>query len=254
MAHVITSSISETECIGDSLNTKINPNFLNLDNSVQSLSTSVQSLSTNKNIFTGNVGIGTSSPTFNLDIEGNIRVKGAELSAAYITLKSGYQSGYIGYSDLSNKNIMSVWQTASGSLVLGTNDSIRVNITSGGNVGIGGFEATPTSNLTIYGSFATPVPTVVTTSSYTVPASATSLIHSAAAGTYTLPNPALYSGRWLFIKTVSAVNISSASPNVEPLSSLAPRNTILPQTGAAAQGKWVNLQSDGTDWVAMAGN
>jgi hypothetical protein len=81
MPHNITNSISETECIGDSLNTKINPNFLKLDEAVQSLSASlsantqnlsanIQNLSANKNTFSGSVtisgslGIGTTTPVF----------------------------------------------------------------------------------------------------------------------------------------------------------------------------------------------
>jgi hypothetical protein len=44
MTYVFTQNIPEDECMGDSLNLRINPNFLQLDTAVQTLSTNLQSL------------------------------------------------------------------------------------------------------------------------------------------------------------------------------------------------------------------
>lgn len=47
MAYLYTQQILDTECIGNSLNDKINPNFLSLDNTIQSLSATTQTLTNN---------------------------------------------------------------------------------------------------------------------------------------------------------------------------------------------------------------
>jgi hypothetical protein len=131
---------------------------------------------------------------------------------------------------------------------LSTTEYMRIN--SNGNVGI--HTAFPASDLTVSGSFATSFPVVVTSTSYTVPASATSIIHNAGGATYTLPAAATYPGQWLYIKTLSAVVINSATANVTPLTSNNPLVTILPQTGVVASGRWTKLQSNGTHWVTVA--
>jgi hypothetical protein len=283
MAHVITNSISETECIGDSLNTKINPNFLNLDNSVQSLST-------NKNIFTGNVGIGITNPGAygKLAVDGSLFLNGetspfstvggvpsadeVNRTNTFITFgPAGTLNDWAYLRQIGQENVfhmsldllddadsVSIGQAFSIRIIssVPNPDSTpltRVHINGTGNVGIG--TSSPNSKLTINGSFATSAPITVNTSSYTVPASATSLTHIGSTNSgYILPSPSACPGQWLYIKTVTAVILSSTSANVEPLSSTTPINRILPQTGTAAIGKWVNLQSDGTDWIAMAGN
>lgn len=66
--------------------------------------------------------------------------------------------------------------------------------------------------------------------------------------TVTLPDPALAPGRWLFIKTIAAQTVVSASANVKPANSNTAGTAIL----AATAGAWAMLISDGTAWVVMA--
>lgn len=68
--------------------------------------------------------------------------------------------------------------------------------------------------------------------------------------TVTLPSASTFSGRWIYIKTIAAFTVVSASSNVVPRTSATAGTTIL----AATAGKWAALQSDGTNWVIMMGN
>ena len=68
--------------------------------------------------------------------------------------------------------------------------------------------------------------------------------------TLTLPTASSYSGRFLFIKTIAAQLVNSASSNVCPSTSATPGTAILTNTA----GKWAILQSDGTNWIVMAAN
>jgi len=156
--------------------------------------------------------------------------------------------------------IMFTGGTLSGTAAIGGNE--RMRITNTGNVGIG--TSTPNAVLTVSGAissnstFSTCVP-LITSTAYTVSTSIASLILTGAT-TVTLPNPASYPGRWLTIKNaINAATIVSASTNVISITGSsgysAPSTLILPQSGTPAQvGKWVQLQSDGTYWVAMAAN
>lgn len=68
--------------------------------------------------------------------------------------------------------------------------------------------------------------------------------------TATLPSAASFIGRVVVIKTIAAYTVVSASSNVVPINSATAGTAIL----AATAGKWAELVSDGTNWVAMAGN
>lgn len=57
-------------------------------------------------------------------------------------------------------------------------------------------------------------------------------------------------GRWLYVKSITAQVINSASSNVVPLAGGAAGTALL----ASGAGKWAMLQSDGTNWITMAGN
>jgi len=108
-------------------------------------------------------------------------------------------------------------------------------------------------NQTIY----TSVP-FITGNAYVVSSTTYALILTAAT-TLTLPTPSVYPGRWLTIKNaIAPAVIVSATSNVISITGAtgisAPNTTILPQSGSAVVGKWVQLQSDGTNWVAMAAN
>lgn len=114
-------------------------------------------------------------------------------------------------------------------------------------VGIG--TATPTAKLQVNGSFAINAPVTVTTN-YTVAADATFIINNrAASNTLTLPTPADNTGRVLFVSTIQAQTVVSASLNVVPREGGSAGTAILPAT----DGAWAMLVCDGTNWIEMAG-
>lgn len=67
--------------------------------------------------------------------------------------------------------------------------------------------------------------------------------------TVTMPSAASFNGREIYIKTIAAFSVVSASSNIIPKVGGAATTTIL----AAAAGSWATLVSDGTNWVTMAG-
>lgn len=68
--------------------------------------------------------------------------------------------------------------------------------------------------------------------------------------TVTFPTASANAGRVVWIKTIAAQAVSSASTNVKPLTSATAGTAIL--TGTA--GKFAMLVCDGTDWVVMSAN
>ena len=102
----------------------------------------------------GNVGIGTASPSSVLHVYGpssgdNIRIQTAGVSALKVFSNNqtsnsfDFAQGFASASD----NVGYVWNNANAAMVLGTNATERLRITSGGNVGIG--TATAGGKLTI---------------------------------------------------------------------------------------------------------
>jgi len=119
---------------------------------------------------------------------------------------------------------------------------------STGNVGIG--TTSPTSLLTVAGPISTQAP-ATKTAAYSMIATDSSLIFNGTASSIlTLQAASSYTGRILYVKTIAAFTVDSASANVVPLGSSTAGTAIL----AATAGKWAMLQSDGTNWVIMAGN
>lgn len=107
------------------------------------------------------------------------------------------------------------------------------------------------TNVNATGYLATGTPVTQTGTTGTVGANDGSIIVNASGPfTETLPVAANFPGRWLHVKSIAAQTIVSASSNVVPLAGGA-AGTALLTSGA---GKWANLQSDGTNWVVMAGN
>ena len=68
--------------------------------------------------------------------------------------------------------------------------------------------------------------------------------------TVTLPNPAVWTGPAIHLKTIAAFTVVSASANVIPLTGGAAGTAIL----AATAGKWATLVTNGENWVIMQGN
>lgn len=112
-------------------------------------------------------------------------------------------------------------------------------------------DATNLGNLEIVGSFGTRAPVTLTGTSGTVTAVQGSVIVNASgAFTITLPAAASYSGHWIWIKSIAAQTIASATSNVVPRAGGAAGTALL----ASGAGNWANLQSDGTNWITMAGS
>ena len=86
----------------------------------------------------GNVGIGTTSPAYKLEVNGSF---GTVTSGIYLEYNSGilYHAGGSGnyYQYISGANYLLSNRTATGALVFSTVDTERMRITSAGNVGIG---------------------------------------------------------------------------------------------------------------------
>lgn len=66
--------------------------------------------------------------------------------------------------------------------------------------------------------------------------------------TVTFPSAAASTGRVVWIKTIAAQTVVSASSNVVPINSATAGTAIL----AATAGTWAMLVCDGTNWVVMA--
>jgi hypothetical protein len=123
-----------------------------------------------------------------------------------------------------------------------------MRITGAGNVGIG--TATNLSTLTVNGSFASKSPSTVNAATYTVAATDGSLRFTTTNCTVTLPAAASFPGRILYLNTITANSVISASSNVIPLGSNTAGTAIL----AATLGKFAMIQSDGTNWITMMAN
>lgn len=117
---------------------------------------------------------------------------------------------------------------------------------SADRVGIG--TSTPTAKLQVNGSFALAAPVTVTTD-YTVAAGVTFIISNrGASNTLTLPTASSHTGRILFVLTIQAFAVISASSNVVPLAGGTAATPILP----GVDGAWCMLVSTGTAWQIMA--
>jgi hypothetical protein len=92
---------------------------------------------------------------------------------------------------------------------------------------------------------------VTKTADFTLGANENEVICNGSASiTVTLPAASGWCVRKVRLKTIAAYTVVSASSNVVPLTGGAAGTAIL----AATAGKWVELVSDGTNWIIMAGN
>mgnify|MGYP007083421479 CR=1 FL=1 len=92
-------------------------------------------------------------------------------------------------------------------------------------------------------------PATLKTANFTVAENETHIICNGTGSiTVTLPSASLWAGREIYIKTIAAQAVASASSNVKPINSNTAGTAIL----AGSAGAWALLVSDGTNWVIMA--
>lgn len=90
---------------------------------------------------------------------------------------------------------------------------------------------------------------VIKTASFTLADNENFLVCNGAGSiTITFPSAAANSGRVVWVKTIAAQTVVSASSNVKPIGTNTAGTAIL----AASAGAWAMLVCDGTDWVVMA--
>ena len=233
----------------------------------------------------GNVGIGTTGPNVSLQVAGtgyfgstylsdytNLGVNtlvavGSNPAGFALIVNSSTVNEYsrISFGGRSTNSITKFLGSVEGGIeTAGTDSTIngfvrftttaagaateKVRITSAGNIGIG--TMSPASLLTVAGPISTQAP-ATKTAAYSMIATDSSLIFNGAASIIlTLQAASSWTGRILYVKTIAAFTVDSASANVAPLGSATAGTAIL----AATAGKWAMLQSDGTNWVIMAGN
>jgi hypothetical protein len=202
-----------------------------------------------RNLITLDEGeIGYTTDTKRLFVGDGSTVGGVAAGSKYVTAMAGITAGPLG--------------VQTGDLVFDSTTSLFFVLT--GNPATGALTYALSSykafTVTQYGAFSTSIPYVTGGPAPTIiiPSTTTSIILTATS-TLTLPAPASYPGRWLFVKNaVSAVNIFSATANVIPLTGATgitlPNTTIIPQLSTPNIGKFAQLQSDGINWVVMAAN
>lgn len=111
--------------------------------------------------------------------------------------------------------------------------------------------ATKVGNVFGGGYYTAAAPVTQTGTTYTIGAQDHAVIlTNAATVTLTLPAAASFTGRILQLKTTGGGDVISASSNVVPRAGGAAGTAIL----AVTAGSWAQLQSDGTNWVVMAGS
>ena len=93
-------------------------------------------------------------------------------------------------------------------------------------------------------------PSSVNASTYSVATTDVSLRFTTTNCTVTLPAAASFTGRVLYLNTITANSVTSASSNVIPLGSNTAGTAIL----AATAGKFAMIQSDGSNWITMMAN
>lgn len=105
-------------------------------------------------------------------------------------------------------------------------------------------------NLTIGGGYACASPSTKTSAYSQVSTDCSLIFNGSGSITLTLLAASSWPGKILWVRTIAAQTVVSASSNVVPLAGGAASTAIL----AGTAGKWAMLQSDGTNWQIMASN
>jgi hypothetical protein len=141
-----------------------------------------------------------------------------------------------------------------GNNVRTTGDSLQVQSGVEGNrIGLNNWNTgavNDTSTLNTYAALETfKTPVTVTAATYSVRSVDKSIIANRAGTiTLTLPSAAIANGREIYVKTITANTVVSASANVVPLAGGAAAVNILPATAGA----WATLKYNGTNWEILA--
>ena len=185
----------------------------------------------------GNVGIGTTSPAANLHVSNTgglseIRNTGGTSSYKVIT-----GSGFTSFGTIT-----------SDPLVVLTNDTERMRITSGGNVGIG--TSSPNSTLHLNGSFTAPLTTktanyTLTSSDYTVG------FDCAADRTATLPDATTCSGRIYVIYQYNTAG-STRGVTIDPNGAQTINGAATYLLKGYCEFSSVMIQSNGSNWIIIS--
>jgi hypothetical protein len=174
------------------------------------------------------VGIGTNSPSKLLDVDGAAEMNTLLVNPGGIAANPSFQ-------------------------VYGTNSTRPITVLSTDTPfnGVGIFKTTPTVALDIVGAISRGSP-VTKTTDFSIASTENWIIvnNAVLATTVTFPSAALTPGREIFIKTIQAQAVDSASNNIVPLNSGTAGSSILSGTA----GEWATLVSNGTNWVIMAGS
>lgn len=146
---------------------------------------------------------------------------------------------------------------SAGALIFSTNNGTRWQINSNGHFvndtdntyDLGG-AATNGRVRTIYsgGGYSAASPAIKTGNYSQATADYSLIFNGTGSITLTLLAASTYPGKVLYVKTIAAQTVVSASSNVKPIDSDTAGTAIL----AATAGKWAMLQSDGTNWIIMA--
>lgn len=192
----------------------------------------------------GNVGINI-TPTSKLHVNGDILLENS------VYLKSKNASGTIvRMAGINNSNVAYIGPIDTGvtsTIISATGSNVQTDIYSGGAAV---FTILPTG-VKVIGSSSYPNPITLSGTTYTVATTDHTLRFGTQASTsLTMPSAASFPGRELRISNYSANAVVSGSSNIIPLGSNTAGTAIL----TATTGKWVTLQSDGTNWIVTAGN
>ena len=208
----------------------------------------------------GNVSIGTTTPLGKLHIkqsasgvsstsnQGDALILEDSTHTGISILTPNTQAGNIVFQDPEGYAGQIQYDHANDQMIFSTASSQKVFISSSGNVGIG--TATSTTLLTVNGPIALKAPSTVNASTYTVSSTDSSLRFTTTNCTVTLPTASSFTGRIIYMNTITANSVDSASSNVIPLGSNTAGTAIL----AATAGKFTMLQSDGSNWITMMSN